>query len=138
MLISEMSLSSVVFAQCQDRALCVDIVLDQEEFEAGAGIRGKVILYSKLPAVYPASVTVEVYKDGFLAGRNFTNIQKVFPGTTELSLKAFGLSEVNTTPEDAGDWRIVIIRKGMRGDRAEARFKTVSKQGKGASFPDRS
>ena len=109
--------------------LDIKIALDKHAFAAGEPVSGKFIVESSVPSTYMGTFTIKLYKNDEKVREINTNAP-IFLGSTEYSFKSFGLSGINSGPEDEGLWKVVILKEGSPQIRAEADFQVGSPDNK--------
>jgi hypothetical protein len=101
--------------------LKLEIQVDKKTFDPGEPVTGKVIIASSVPSTYPSTFTIKLYKDGTLKRMSDFNTP-IFFGTDKHDFKNFALADINTGPESAGHWRVVISTQGSPPIVAEVEF----------------
>ena len=105
--------------------LSFKIELSKDNFVAGEKIEGKVIIESFVALPYPVTFQTKIFKDGKPVN-DWLAATPVFFGMTELNLKTFLISEINTGADAIGKWRIVISSLAVPEQTAEVSF-TIEK-----------
>ena len=90
------------------------IKLEKNIFDCHEIVNGKVILTNHIPATYPATFIIKIYKDAKLVHVFFTNITSVPLGKTEFELSNFGITFPEPGEDSIGSWHIIVVKHGER------------------------
>ncbi|MEW5895887.1 MAG: hypothetical protein AB1650_09080 [Candidatus Omnitrophota bacterium] len=101
--------------------------MNKREFDCHEYVEGKIVLRNHIPATYPATFIIKIYKNDRLVRLLLTNIARVPPGETEFDLSQFGIKCPEQGEEFVGFWHITVMKHGEKSIYDHAEFYVEAK-----------